>query len=134
MNVIGGTNPKAKESSVACRSCTACCHQEAIILVATDDARLYPEAVTVNAPNPITGAPVTVMIPHRPDGACIYLGSSGCTIYDKRPKICRVFSCVEFAKDVIARAPKAERKKDLKSGKLDREIWEAGSSRLKEIA
>jgi len=32
-------------------------------------------------------------LPKRPDGACIYLGDTGCTIYEKRPQACRAFDC-----------------------------------------
>ena len=28
-----------------------------------------------------------------PEGACVYLGEKGCTIYERRPLICRTFDC-----------------------------------------
>lgn len=30
---------------------------------------------------------------HNEDGSCVYLGLLGCTIYDRRPAMCRVFDC-----------------------------------------
>ncbi len=32
----------------------------------------------------------------RPNGACIYLGETGCTIYERRPEMCRIFHCGEW--------------------------------------
>jgi len=36
----------------------------------------------------------------RDDGACIYLGKHGCTIYDRAPYICRIWDCREYVKSL----------------------------------
>lgn len=116
-------------ATVKCGSCTACCRRELVLLVDGDDATLYPEAQIVPIENPLTGAPTSIVIPHSEDGACVYLGPKGCMIYDKRPKMCRVFSCVGFVERVLEETTRAERRRDLKSGELDAEIWRAGMAR-----
>lgn len=126
--IIGFQGTEAA-ASVKCGTCTACCRRELVLLVDGDDASLYPEAQVLAMENPLTGAPSCVVIPHKEDGGCIYLGDNGCTIYDKRPKMCRVFSCVGFVERVLQNTTRAERRRDLKSGELDTDVWEAGMAR-----
>ena len=44
--------------------------------------------------------PGDLMLDHKPNGDCIYLGKVGCTIYDKRPRMCREFDCRNFFPDL----------------------------------
>jgi Fe-S-cluster containining protein len=30
---------------------------------------------------------------HKPNGDCMYLGTNGCTIYDRAPAVCKSFDC-----------------------------------------
>lgn len=124
-----GLTPADGESTVKCGSCKVCCSKELVVLVEGDDPRLYPEAQTIPMPHPFTGAPFTTMLPHKEDGTCVYLGENGCTIYDKRPRMCLVFSCVGFVARVRESVPRAQWRRDLKDGVLDREIWDAGVER-----
>jgi Fe-S-cluster containining protein len=53
-------------------------------------------------PHPLTGEPAW-MLAHKPNGDCVYLGEVNgvgrCTIYERRPAICRAFDCgLAFAK------------------------------------
>lgn len=32
-------------------------------------------------------------LPQRADGTCAYLGDAGCTIYERRPRVCAGFDC-----------------------------------------
>src|SRR5207237_1143298 len=45
--------------------------------------------------------PGTAILARRPEtGACVYLDrQTGCTIYDRRPKACRAFSCKIFVEN-----------------------------------
>jgi Fe-S-cluster containining protein len=84
-----------EESTVPCGSCRLCCSHEAIIL----DPRLgdlvttYETRVVVN---PLDGE-LAAQVLQKPNGDCIYLDETGCTIYERRPAICRVFDCRKFA-------------------------------------
>lgn len=74
--------PRAR--SVDCGSCTACCHL-GVYLLPWDDAATYETEADGK------------LLKRRADGACVYLGASGCTIYERRPLACRAFHCGIFA-------------------------------------
>lgn len=122
---------RAEEAKVDCAGCTACCRCEAVLLVKGDNPALYPEAKEIPF-NPLTGGPGHI-IPHKADGSCIYLGDLGCTIYDRRPVMCRVFSCAGFVESVLQQTSRAERRADLASGAIDRDVWKAGKKRMRGV-
>jgi Fe-S-cluster containining protein len=61
---------------------------------------------------------------------CHYLGETGCTIYERRPEMCRAFTCVGWVERILSTTTRAERRRDLKEGLIDRETWDAGVARL----
>lgn len=71
---------------VACDGCTLCCKGDAVRLLPGDDVASYQ---TEQHPR-IKSAR---MLAHKPNGDCIYLGESGCTIYGRRPQMCRKMDC-----------------------------------------
>lgn len=80
-----------KRRSVPCDGCTACCRHE-LVIMHPEDGDDPSQYLTRRVVNPLTGAPEIALM-HRPDGSCVYLGDSGCTIHDKAPVICRAFDC-----------------------------------------
>ena len=44
-----------------------------------------------------------VLLAQKPNGDCVYLRDTGCSIYDSRPKACRDFDCRDYVED--ARLP-----------------------------
>lgn len=82
-------------SSVPCNGCTLCCRQQDVFLFPDEDANGL--AVEVAFTPEIMGIkPMRALrLLKTPEGDCIYLGPAGCTIYDKRPRICRMFDCRE---------------------------------------
>src|SRR4051812_6905894 len=115
----------AEAADVACGTCTVCCRRELVLLTHNDNPLLYE---TKPVRHPFTGEPAH-LIPHKADGTCIYLGEAGCTIYDRRPEMCRAFTCVGWVSRIIEATSRAERR-DLKAGLIDRETWDAGVARL----
>lgn len=81
------------ELSVPCGSCSLCCQKDMVLIHPElgDDPAQY---LTKAAP----GRPGALMLQHKQNGDCIYLGDSGCTIHARRPAICREFDCRVFAK------------------------------------
>lgn len=78
------------DADVPCNGCTACCQREMVTLEPEDgNHRRYR---TVVARHPLTGESVR-RLEMKPDGSCTYLGDKVCTIYDRRPVMCRVFDC-----------------------------------------
>lgn len=82
---------------VPCGSCLLCCKGEAIILHPEDgdDPSNYE---TITVPHPLGTGKMVQQIKTTITGACMYLGKTGCTIYSKRPVICREFDCRLLAK------------------------------------
>jgi hypothetical protein len=76
----------AKPGDVPCNGCTICCQSDAIRLLPGDDPSQYQ-----TVPHPL--APGQLMLDHQQDGSCIYLGTEGCTIHDRRPRMCRDMDC-----------------------------------------
>ena len=74
---------------VPCGDCRACCERELLILHPEHgddpneyDCRRLPDG--------------RFALRQTPTLACIYLGESGCTIWDRRPAVCREFDCRLF--------------------------------------
>lgn len=38
------------------------------------------------------------VLAHKLNGDCVYLGPGGCSIYDRRPILCRAFDCRDWAR------------------------------------
>jgi Fe-S-cluster containining protein len=62
-------------------------------------------------------------------GRCVYLGSSGCTIYDRRPFLCRSFDCRKH----YLILPRQDRDNLVRIGLSSRAVFNAGRSRLKTL-
>lgn len=75
-------------NSVPCNGCTECCQDDAIYLHPElgDKASQYETQV-------LDGK---YALAHNEQGNCIYLKSSGCSIWDRRPAICREMDCAIF--------------------------------------
>lgn len=111
--------------SIACNGCRKCCHAETIILH-PDKGDVPADYQTVETINPITGEPC-FMLAHKENLDCIYLGESGCTIYERRPLICREFDC----RLMVLKTTKRERAvMERKGGALITELFDAGDSRM----
>ncbi len=65
-----------------------------------------------------------------PAGACVYLGASGCTIYERRPLLCRSFDCRKH----YAILPRQDRDNLVRHGLSSRAVFNAGRSRLKTLS
>lgn len=85
---------------------------------------------TVAVAHPLTGK-ASVMLRHQENGDCIYLDrESGCTIYERRPAICREFDCRRFYLKLVEQTSRGERKRMIRNGLISNEILAAGRKRL----
>ncbi len=75
-----------KNTEVPCNGCQLCCHRDTITIQVGDDAASYKTV-------PHERIPGALMLDHKPNDDCIYLGDAGCTIYERRPQICRDMDC-----------------------------------------
>jgi Fe-S-cluster containining protein len=84
-------------SDVPCDSCTACCISSQFVHIDPDEAdtlaHIPPELLF-----PAPGLPEGhVLLGYDEDGRCPMLGDAGCSIYEHRPRACRVYDCRVFA-------------------------------------
>ena len=85
-------------TDVPCGECCACCSTAHFVHVGPDERdvlALVPRELQFPAPGLPAGH---VVLPHDERGRCPMLGEDGsCTIYDHRPRTCRVYDCRVFA-------------------------------------
>lgn len=72
----------------ACAACVLCCRADAVRLLPEDDAGSY-------LTEPHDTMPGERMLAHRANGDCVYLdrAAGGCSIYERRPLMCRHMDC-----------------------------------------
>lgn len=111
-------------SIVPCNGCRLCCQNDAIVLHPEkgDNPSLY---TTVPFTSPINGAEM-LMLDHKSNGDCIYLGEKGCEIYEKRPLICREFDC----RKLYLKFTKPQRIAIVSKNLISKATIEAGKKRL----
>jgi Fe-S-cluster containining protein len=71
---------------VPCNGCTLCCKSDAVRLLEGDSPKEYE-----TEPHPTI--PGALMIAHKENRDCVYLGDKGCSIHDRRPRMCREMDC-----------------------------------------
>ena len=106
--------------AVPCGTCTACCHGEAVRLLPHEDASRWQ-----TEPHPyMTGA---LMLVHKANGDCLYLGDSGCTRQADKPQQCHEMDCRRIAQTVT----KSQAKRLDAQGGMKIEIWRRGHELLR---
>lgn len=112
------------EAIVPCGTCHACCHSPVEVRPDFgDDPSLYKLAISVDKSAPNRHAMVT--LDRKPDGSCYALRNGRCTIWDKRPRVCRNFDC----RKMYVLHTKAERRELVALGYFKREVIDAGKKR-----
>ena len=76
-------------ADVPCNGCTACCHGPIVLQPAHGDDPSQYETVSDSAWG--------VKLAQKPDGSCHYLVPGGCSIWNRRPAVCRAFDCRTYA-------------------------------------
>lgn len=73
-------------SDVPCDGCTRCCRGDTIRIMPHEDPSQWQ-----TEPHPAGHG--MRQLAHKPDGDCVYLGASGCTIHGRAPQICKEMDC-----------------------------------------
>ena len=113
---------KRKYTLVPCNGCTLCCQGDAIRLTEEDNPDEY-----MTEPHPyIKGA---LMLAHKPNGDCVYLNDSGCSIHERAPSLCRSADCrsIAFNYDFTTAMKLHEMKR------IDIRVWDKGMELIKEM-
>ena len=111
-------------SQVPCNGCRACCINDMIILHPEHGDRAA-DFQTVACRHPLTGKPA-LMLDHKPNGECVYLGEGGCTIHERAPAICREYDC---RKQYLSMS-RPERRRAIRAGLMDQTKFDAGRDRV----
>lgn len=121
------SNETKRTNTLPCGSCRLCCHSEAIILH-PEDGDNPDDFETAVIEHPLHGNLVFIIKPKESgDTACRYLGPFGCSIYARRPAICRSFDC----RRMVLKVPKHVETKIVFEGKGTREVFDKGREMLK---
>jgi hypothetical protein len=118
-----------EQTEVPCNGCTECCRSSQLLLLHPDqgdDVESYRfQILTDRASGTQRFALAT-----DDKGTCVYLGPSGCTIYDRRPLLCRSFDCRKH----YLILPRQDRDNLVRLGFSSRAVFNAGRSRLKTLS
>jgi hypothetical protein len=107
---------------VPCNGCTLCCQGDAIRLTKDDNPKDY-----ITEPHPYIDG--ELMLAHKPNGDCIYLDESGCTIHERTPSLCRSADCRSIAlKYDFNTAMQMHQMK-----RIDIRVWDKGNDLLNKI-
>lgn len=90
-------------STVPCNGCTLCCHGDVIRFLPGEDPSQYqtePMMVRPGRGLPLKSVPGQVMLAHKLNGDCIYLADSGCSIHERKPRVCREMDCRNLARSM----------------------------------
>lgn len=112
-------------TQVPCNGCRACCQRNELIPLQPqdgDDVAAYAHRQEVKGHWFLT---------HQDNGDCAYLGPTGCTIYERRPAVCRAFDCRKFFLTLQA-LNRRERRRLASEYRMtaDAHIMAAGKARL----
>jgi Fe-S-cluster containining protein len=117
-----------QKTEVPCGGCTECCRSNQGLFLHPDqgdDVESYQFQVRAD---PATGKAVYLLATNE-HGACVYLGPSGCTIYERRPLLCRSFDCRKH----YLILPRQDRDNLVRLGLSSRAVFNAGRARLKSL-
>lgn len=96
----------AGETDVPCGSCTACCRSSQFVHIAPDEREtlaVIPQELLFPAPRLPQGH---ALLGYDERGHCPMLVAGGCSIYENRPRACRVYDCRVFAATGVSPADK----------------------------
>jgi hypothetical protein len=117
-----------QQTEVPCGGCTECCRSNQGLFLHPeqgDDVESYQHRVAADR----TGKPV-FLLATTASGACVYLGPSGCTIYHRRPLLCRTFDCRKH----YLTLPRQDRDNLVRLGLSSRAVFNAGRARVKTLS
>jgi Putative zinc- or iron-chelating domain len=117
------------QTDVPCNGCTECCRSNQGLFLQPeqgDQVESYRHRVLRDQ---ATGNPVFLLATEA-NGQCVYLGASGCTIYDRRPLLCRNFDCRKH----YLILPRQDRDNLVRLGLSSRAVFNAGRARLKSMS
>ncbi len=121
--------PTPSQTEVPCNTCIECCRSKQALLLHPDQGDDVSSYQVTAAAHPDTGA-LVYLLATKENGECIYLGPSGCTIYLRRPLLCRTFDCRKH----YLILPRQDRDNLVRLGLSSRAVFNAGRARQKSLS
>lgn len=122
--------PDPSESTVVpCGSCTKCCNSNQGLFLHPDQGDEVSSYQFQILTERETGKPI-YLLATKDNGECVYLGPAGCTIYSRRPLLCRAFDCRKH----YLTLPRQDRDNLVRLGLSSRAVFNEGRSRLKTLS
>ena len=117
-----------EQTEVPCGGCTECCSSNQGLVLHPekgDEVESYQFRILGQRDN----GNLVFVLAADDSGRCVYLGLGRCTIYDRRPHLCRSFDCRKH----YLILPRQDRDNLVRIGLSSRAIFNAGRSRLKTL-
>ena len=111
---------------VPCGSCRLCCRISAVFL-REDEYADYDWSWCVRTGADGQNRAIGRVLTRKPNGDCVYLSDSGCSIHDHAPKTCREFDC----RTLFLRSDRSGRRLAIKNGEVSRELFDKGREMVK---
>lgn len=118
----------SSQTDVPCHSCTECCKSNQGLFLHPDQGDQVDSYQHQTLTDPASGKSVFLLATDG-KGACVYLGAKGCTIYDRRPLLCRSFDCRKH----YLILPRQDRDNLVRLGLSSRAVFNAGRARQKSL-
>jgi hypothetical protein len=118
-----------ERTAVPCDGCTECCRSNQGLVLHPeqgDDVQSYEH----RAVGPGDKGNTVFVLAADDSGQCVYLGERGCTIYNRRPFLCRSFDCRQH----YLMLPRQDRDNLVNLGLSSRAVFSAGKSRVKTLS
>src|SRR5205085_8023149 len=114
---------------VPCDGCTECCKTNQGLVLHPDQGDYVESYQYQVLGQRASGDPVFALATDG-SGQCVYLGENGCTIYDRRPFLCRSFDCRKH----YLILPRQDRNNLVNIGLSSRAVFDAGKKRVKTLS
>lgn len=117
------------ETEVPCNGCTECCRSRQLLPLHPeqgDDVQSYRFQILKDR---MSAKPVFVLAADE-NGRCVYLGDAGCTIYERRPFLCRSFDCRKH----YLILPRQDRDNLVRIGLSSRAVFNEGRKRVRTLS
>ena len=121
--------PASDTTEVFCDTCTACCQSSQLLLLHPEQGDDVPSYQVQTVTESTSGATIYALAADE-QGRCVYLGECGCTIYHRRPLLCRSFDCRKH----YLILPRQDRDNLVKLTLSSRAVFNAGKARLASLS
>lgn len=119
--------PLTVTAEVPCNGCTACC-RFGLIFLRPDRGDVVEDYQTRLVVNPATDRE-ELALARKPEGGCVYLDETGCSIHGHAPAVCAEFDCRRFYLSLN----REQRRRYATGGEVHRAVLEAGRQRLRTL-